>query len=50
MMAVAERLQKKYSTFSSLLAGGAFAVFYLLEIIVIIGVIIFAKIKTFLYL
>lgn len=29
LLAVAERLQKKYRTFSSLLAGGAFAVFYL---------------------
>ncbi len=29
LLVVAERLQKKYRTFSSLLAGGAFAVFYL---------------------
>lgn len=29
LLFVAERLQKKYRTFSSLLAGGAFAVFYL---------------------
>lgn len=29
LLIVAERLQKKYRTFSSLLAGGAFAVFYL---------------------
>lgn len=29
LLAVAERLQKKYRTFSSLLAGGAFAVFYI---------------------
>lgn len=29
LLGVAERLQKRYRTFSSLLAGGAFAVFYL---------------------
>ena len=35
LLAVAERLQKKYRTFSSLLAGGAFAVFYLTVAIII---------------
>ena len=64
LLAVAERLQKKYRTFSSLLAGGAFAVFYLtvaiafhyyhifsqtMAFIILIGVTVFMSILSVVY-
>lgn len=47
LLAVAERLQKKYRTFSSLLAGGAFAVFYLTVAIAFHSYHIFSQIVAF---
>ena len=64
LLAVAERLQKKYRTFSSLLAGGAFAVFYLtvaiafhyyhifsqtMAFIILIGVTVFMSVLSVVY-
>lgn len=64
LLVVAERLQKKYRTFSSLLAGGAFAVFYLtvaiafhyyhlfsqtVAFILLVGITVFMSILSILY-
>ena len=64
LLVVAERLQKKYRTFSSLLAGGAFAVFYLtvaiafhyyhifsqtMAFIILIGVTVFMSVLSVVY-
>lgn len=64
LLAVAARLQKKYRTFSSLLAGGAFAVFYLtvaiafhyyhlfsqtLAFIILVGVTVFMSVLSTIY-
>lgn len=64
LLGVAERLQKKYRTFSSLLAGGAFAVFYLTvaiafhyyhlftqttAFVILIGVTVFMTVLSVLY-
>lgn len=50
LLAVAERLQKKYRTFSSLLAGGAFAVFYLTVAIAFHSYHIFSQTVAFVIL
>ena len=64
LLAVAERLEKKYRTFSSLLAGGAFAIFYLTvaiafhyyhlfsqtaAFIILVGVTLFMSVLSVLY-
>lgn len=64
LLVVAARLQKKYRTFSSLLAGGAFAVFYLtvaiafhyyhlfsqtLAFIILVGVTVFMSVLSTIY-
>lgn len=64
LLFVAERLQKKYRTFSSLLAGGAFAVFYLtvaiafhyyhlfsqtVAFVILVGITVFMSVLSILY-
>ena len=64
LLAVAARLQKKYRTFSSLLAGGAFAVFYLtvaiafhyyhlfsqtIAFIILVGITVFMSVLSTIY-